>query len=193
MVARWSVLPRFFACCGERQHGQPHVCWLVGCLLLEVCSSRWSSSSMFFVRVHLPGELQLTTTPQGFPAGATLCPHSALSWVTFLKVSTAMFQPWCSVNWGLMFTCGSGASMCSEMGPQPGASCSSPRPLSPRWRQGCVHCSVPALAFKPCSSNGPNLILRSQCLPWCVYAPGGSLGSSRHFATHAFIACSGQT
>ena len=29
-----------FACCGASQHERRHVCWLVGCLLLEVCSSR---------------------------------------------------------------------------------------------------------------------------------------------------------
>ena len=45
--------------------------------------------------------MQLTTTPQESPAGATLFPHSAFSWVTFLVGSTAMFQLWCSVNWGL--------------------------------------------------------------------------------------------
>ena len=86
------------------------------------------------------GELQLTTTPQRSPAVATPCPHSALSWVTFLEVSTAMFQPWCSVNSGLRPRC------VPRWGPQPGASCS----------QRCVHSSVPALAFKPCSSNGPS-------------------------------------
>ena len=53
-------LASLYACCGASQHERPHVCWLVGCLLLKYvpldrpvlrCVLR------LCVRVHLPGAL----------------------------------------------------------------------------------------------------------------------------------------
>ena len=46
-----SVSPRFSACCGVRHYVRPHVCCPVGCLLLNVCSYRWSSFLRCFPRL----------------------------------------------------------------------------------------------------------------------------------------------
>ena len=64
-----------------------------------------------------------------------------------------MFRLWCSVSVGV-----SGPDF-SELFLQP---CASATVLhvnlcfTPRWLQGYVQSSVPALALKPCSSNGPS-------------------------------------
>ena len=39
--------------------------------------------AMVLESIWVPDEMQLTTTPQGSPSGATLFPYSAFSWVTF--------------------------------------------------------------------------------------------------------------
>ena len=59
--------------------------------------------------------------------------------------------------------------------------------FTPRWHQGCVQSSVPALAFKPCSSNGPLSHSRSQVSTFSVVCECTISvpppGSSHHFAT----------
>ena len=61
--------------------------------------------------------------------------------------------------------------------------------FTPRWHQGCVQSLFPALAFKPCSSNGPLSHSRSQVSTFSVVCECTISvpppGSSHHFATQA--------
>ena len=90
--------------------------------------------AMAMESIWVSSEMQLTTTPQGSPAGATLSPHSAFSWVTFLEVSTTMFQVSC-----LDFP----SCFCSHV-----PSCSSPRHFVSRISGGSGMC----LTFLPCNN-----------------------------------------
>ena len=69
--------------------------------------------------------------------------------------------------------------------------------FTPRWHQGCVQSLFPVLAFVPCSSNDTLSQFESQgsmSSEVCECANQVSFpGSSRHFATQASMAGSGQT
>ena len=117
--------------------------------------------------------MQQTTTPQGSPAGATLSPHSAFSWVTFPEVSTTMFQvscldfpscfcrhvPSCSSPRHFVSHISGGSGMCLTFLPRFLPSTTFHFGLASMFRDETAAFSyshLDTLAFNPCSSNGPS-------------------------------------
>ena len=158
-------LASLFACCGASQHERPHVCWPVGCLLLEVC--RWSSSTM------------RSETMSGYICQA-LCFASSVP-----RAFDRHFNLSRTVRPGVL---GLSLLWCFSVGFQHDFAHFSEQRVSMSGHvlillRGFLPCVshydgikdvskalFPALTFKPYSSNGPSshLNLRPPCLPKCV-------------------------
>ena len=111
------------------------------CLRWLLCASQFSSPGhcLCLILVTSWWCQQLTTTPQGLRL-MRLCSTLGAGVGTFPEVSTAMFQPWCSIIGvsGLDFSEMFSAAMC------PAAALHVNLYPTSRWQQGCARRSSPS-------------------------------------------------